>query len=632
MRGGYVGKLLRVNLTNRMVRDEPLPDEATLRKYIGGTGLATKILYDEVPPHIQASDPANRIVFMTGPLTGTPAPSSSNTTIASLHWDLPYASGNCHIHGVFGAYLKFAGYDGIIIEGAASEPVWLAIHDGQATLHDAGQLWGKDIRETQDLVKEELGEPEASVAAIGPAGENLLRGASLRSDYNHTGAKGGIGAVMGSKKLKAVAVYGRKRGIKLADPKALLDVGLEWRHNLMHNCKGPASLLMDGGITTGLSVLGELYMAAVKNLSDPEFGMEYGQALVDLAKTSKVTARPCINCPIGCPYDFVIGDGPYKGYVMSNSGGAENMEGLGGMTGCKGGAALMLTDLCDRLGFDSAEPGIAIALAIEAYQRGSLTKERTGGLELRWGDAETVAVLLRMIVHREGFGAVLAQGVGKTAEYIGGDAAQWAVHVKGVGPNIHDWRVAWQALLGQAVSNAGPVIEGQGVDAFAAEPDLGFQEKTPRFDHEAAPDGVRKTAVKKMWEDCIGTCWFGSEGVVGSTRFEPQAVSAAVGWEFTPEEAALIGERIMQLQRVFNLRRGLKPDMDLDVGPRLLAAPTAGPAKDHPVGPHFRDMVMDYYELLGWDKETGRPTQETLSRVGLEELIPDVWPQKITAR
>ncbi|MFQ6059259.1 MAG: aldehyde ferredoxin oxidoreductase family protein [Anaerolineae bacterium] len=620
MNGGYMGKLLRVDLTEGTVTEEALPGEAILRKCVGCLGLAMKMLNDEVPPEVGPVDPENRLIFMTGPLTGTPAPSSSNFVVASINYDVPYMAGTAHSHGYWGAYLKMAGYDGIVVQGAAKKPVFLWVHDGQAEILPADDIWGKDTHETEDLVKERVGDgQEVSVAAIGPAGENVIHGALIQNDKNHTAAKGGMGAIMGAKKLKAIAVSGR-RGVPMADPAKVLEVTEVWRNNI-YAAESVGKLLSKGGITRVYGYVGQTSMLAGKNLSDPEWGVKYSSNIVEAAKDWRVTPVGCYGCPIACSYRVEITTGPKKGVVATLGGGGENTEGAAAIIGVLDpGTALWLTDLHDRLGFDSSAAGCSLSLAYELYERGIITKEDTGGLELKWGNAEAAVELLNMIIRREGFGAVLADGPKKAAERIGGEAPKYAVHIKGTGYNLHDWRPVWSVLLGQVIAGAGPCWQAPGVDAWATEPDLGYPEFTPGTTAEGKPEQVKKTQMKKLWEDCLGVCWFATWGVPKAIELAPQALGATVGWEdFTSDEAFQVGERVINLERIFALKRGMTPEHDLDISPRLLEAPPSGQAKGKSIEPYLKDMVKEYYRLMGWDEETGKPSKETLSRLGLEE-------------
>jgi len=618
-KGGYMGKILRVDLTNERMKAESLPAESVLRKYVGCFGLGLRILYDELALGVSPLSPENLLVFMTGPLTGTRVPSPNNTTITTLNADTRFTVGRSHSHGWWGPRLKFAGLDGVIIQGAAENPIYLWIHDGKSEIRDANRLWGKDTHETEDLIKEELGEAKASVAAIGPAGENLCCGAGIWNDKNHSFSHSGVGAVMGSKKLKAIAVYGTTE-VPVFDPEKLEEANKKWLDNLFKSTV--SSGLAKGGTPRGefkyprdMSILTAKNMLAV---SPPEFG-------VGMAK-QKITPKPCYGCPIACSYDVEVTTGPYKGFVGTMAGGGENLEGAASIAGVHdAGAVFYLEDLCDRMGFDSSTIGCTIALAIECYEKGLLAKENTEGIELKWGDDKLVAKLFRMAANKEGkLGKLLALGPKRAAETIGGDAPKFAIHIKGSGMNLHDWRATWGIMLGQFVGG-GSGWPAQAADAWAPEPDVGYLDFEEPLNPRLKPIAVYKTGRKKFWDDSNGTCWFATWGVPGVLGFSTAAVNAVTGWDFTPEEALMLSERLVNLERVFNVRRGLTPADDYDVSPRLVEAPPSGKAKGKAMAPYVKGMVMEYYRLSGWDEKTGKPWRTTLERVGLEDEIKDIW-------
>lgn len=277
-----------------------------------------------------------------------------------------------------------------------------------------------------------------------------------------------------------------------------------------------------------------------------------------------------------------------------------------------------MTDLYDRLGFDSAEPGCAIGLAFECYNKGLISKKDTDGLELNWGNWKAAAELLNKMIKREGFGKILAEGPAKAAEIIGGEAPKYALHIKGMGYCLHDWRPLWQKLFNQIIAAAGPVHQGMGLDGLSTEPDLGYPERQKPFFLEGIVDGVRKTQIKKIWVDCLGICSFVGQGVPEFKQFGPESLSCVTGWDFTSSEADLVGERVTNLEKIFSIRRGFTIEDDLNVGTRVIEAPTEGPAEGKTFAPHLRSLLTEYYEAMGWD-EKGVPKKETLKRLDLEE-------------
>lgn len=621
-----MGKLLRVNLGEGTVKATPLPGEEVLRKYVGGIGLGMRILLDETPPGVQATDPEAPFLMMTGPLTGTPAPSSSNLAIVALNYDTPYAVATGHSHGYWAAYLKHAGYDGTIFTGRAESPVYLWIDDGRVEIRDASHLWGQDTRETERLIKRELGgDPDKiSVACIGPAGEAMLHGASVKNDRNHGAAKGSLGAVMGSKRLKAVAVRGTGR-VPLAKPETFVDVTMRWQEAILtdpppgQGAPSVGKLLSEAGIMRGYTYVGEHHMLAGKNLTDPLWGERYARAVVEAAKDFIITPRESYNCSIKCAYDCQVTSGPFKGFTASLCGGGENMEGAAAMIGVEDpGAAVALTDYFDAMGIDSSVAGSLMGMAFELYNKGVLTREETGGLDLTWGNYEAAMTLLDQMCSGKGFGGqVLAKGLKEAARILGRGAETSVIHIRGGGINMHDWRPAWSVLLGQIVAGAGVCWQGPRVDAWTTEPDLGYTEFMPGTVPEGKAEAVAKTQIKKLWEDTLGVCWFACWGVTGSLDYAAESVALATGWEgFDRAEALAVGERCVNLQRLIALKRGFTAADEFDVSPRLLEAPSAGRAAGKSIKPYLEQMVQEYYQHMGWD-QSGRPTAATLERLGL---------------
>ena len=624
IKGGYRGKILRVNLTTAAITVEGLPDERIVRKYIGNFGLGLWYLMKELPDGVRATEPENPLIFLNGPLVGTRVPSPTNCTITTLNADTEFTAGRSHSHGWFGPYLAMAGYDGAIITGASERWVYLWIDDGKVEIRDAQRLRGKDTHETEDLIKEELKAPArsgaaggVSVAAIGPAGENLCAGAAIMNDKNHGFCHSGVGTVMGSKRLKAIAVRGTGE-VPVADAEKLAPIAKEWTRRTgmeglgarMHNAGGPMNDYRAKQVV-GLSAKNWM----VNDL--PGFG-------VGMSK-QKITPKPCYRCTIGCCYDAEPVEGPYKGYVATLSGGGENVEGSSSIVGAGArapGEAWYLTDLNDRLGFETSSVGCSMAVAFEAFEKGLLTTKDTDGLELKWGDVQVIETLVKRIARKEGkFAALLADGPKASAERVGLPDA--GVHIKGSGMNLHDWRRAWGVFLGQVVgggSGWGPA----GADCFAAEPDAGYTTKTDPLSPFGKGQEVAKTGIIKLWNDCYGCCWFASWGITGIMKFSAGAVAAAVGWEdFTAEEALAVGHRVLTLERIFNMKHGLTAEDDINISSRLTdpAPADAGPAAGKSIKPYLEGWVRDYYVELGWDRKTGTPTKTTIKKLGLEEFM-----------
>jgi aldehyde:ferredoxin oxidoreductase len=615
---GYWGKLLRVNLTTGAITTEGLPSEDVLRSYLGCLGLGLRLLYDELPPGYNATDPETPLIFVTGPLTGSRIPCPNNITLVSKHPDTNFTLLRSHTHGWFGPSLRFAGYDGLIVTGRAEKPVYLSVNNDKVEIRDASKIWGRDTHETEDLVKEDIGQPKASVAAIGPAGENMCAGALIENDKNHLMSHGG--AIMGSKNLKAIALYGDKE-VAVFDDKRHMAEAERWLGVLKKTPGSAYYTIRNGAAPRGdyKRVKDVIGICALNQTTTqlPAFG-------VGLAE-SKITVKPCYRCPIGCSYDAEIVKGPHKGYVASLTGGGEAMEGSSAMVGIvDAGDILYLTDLYDRLGIDGSTAGCTIAMAFEAYQRGYITKEDTDGLALNWGDAGVVEKVIKKYCYREGFGDILARGPKGAAEYIGYDAPDFAVHIKGTGMNLHDWRPKWGVLLGQIMGSGAGWPSGA-ADCWRPEPDAGYPEYTNGLDHRGKGEEAAKGAIIKCLDDSLGVCWFASWGVPGILDLSAGAISALTGWELTGKEMWEIGQRVLNLQQAFNVRHGLTPEDDYNVSARVTEAPKDGPAKGISIKPHLRNMINEYYRYLGWDLKTAKPYRSTLKKLGLEDIVKDLW-------
>lgn len=621
MLGGYMGKILEVDLSTGRISEQALPPEAILRKYLGGYGLGLWMLYRKCPPGVSALDADNPMIFLNGPLVATHAPAPNNLTLTFKNASTGFTAGRSHTHGFFGPNLRWADYDGIIVTGKSEKPVYLWINEGRAEIRDASKIWGKDTHETEDLVKEELGQPKASVAAIGPAGENLCAGALIENDKNHSMSHGGTGTIMGSKRLKAIAVYGRRKPIPIANKEMEEAIGKRWRNSVDFGPTSCAAIMKNGGVPRGNYVgIKSRYGLCAKNMLTTILD-GFGDGMAE----QTITPRPCYGCSIGCSYDVEMVYGPYKGYVASLSGGGEGMEGSASMVGVSdAGWTFYLTDLYDRLGLESSTAGCTLSMAFEAYEKGLITKEDTDGLELKWGDAEVVEEMIRKYAARDGFGDILAQGPKGAAEIIGGDAPSFAVHIKGSGMSLHDWRRGWGVLLGQIVGT-GSGWPAPGADITRPDADSGYPERQPPLDPKVKPEEVRKTGIVKFAHDSTGVCWLNTWGHPEGTQLAADMISAVTGWDFTREELLAFGERVINLERAFNVRHGLTPEDDYNVPERIAEGQRDGPFAGIPLKPHLRGMINEYYRLMGWDEKTGKPWRSTLARLDLDEVAKDLW-------
>ena len=613
---GYAGRFLRVDLTEERLSDETF-GEAMLRKYLGGTSLGARILYDEVPPGVDWSDTGNRFIIASGPLGGTRIPGSGSFSVVTKG-ALTGGATSSQANGFFGTYLRFSGYDGIIVQGKAKRWLYLYLHDGTAELRDASHLQGKDSWETEEQVKQELGKQkhELSVFSIGPAGENLVRLAGITGDEGHVAAHNGLGAIMGSKKLKAVAAARSGGGVKIHDAAALSATAREIL-DFIKNDKA-ANHTYTWGTSMGYSGAERGGWLPVKNYTTnlfPEHERFMGR---EIRSRYEIKRNPCWTCQSSHCHIMKVTDGPYAGYVGEEPE-YEQWAAWGAVIGnTEPGAAVMLSNEVDRLGMDTNEAGWLIGLVMECYQKGILTKKDTDGLEMTWGNAEAARAMLRKIALRQGFGDILAEGIMRAARRLGGEVPNMAIHtMKGNTPRGHDHRALWYEMFDTCVSNCGTIEAHR---AFRMD-QLGLPAVTDQFSPEQVSTSVAKTKGAMQFEDSLVTCRFNTNSQLGLMA---KAVSAATGWDFTVEEGMQVGRRAINLMRAFNIRHGLTPELDAP-SLRYGSTPVDGPAKGKSIMPHWDWMRRNYYQLMGWDATTSKPLPETLRALGLEDVGRDLW-------
>ncbi|MFC2018394.1 aldehyde ferredoxin oxidoreductase family protein [Chloroflexota bacterium] len=627
---GYMGKMLRVDLGSERITEESF-DEATARQFIGGTGIGIKYLYDEVPAGVEWSDEDNRMIFATGPLGGTKIAGSGGFSVIAKS-PLTNGAGAGQANGYFGAYLKFAGYDSIIIQGKAKKWAYLYIHEDGVELRDAAHLRDKDTWDTSDLIKGELGQTERgmSVTCIGPAGENLVKYAAIVADKAHVIAHGGLGAVMGSKQLKAIAVARTKGRPVLKDEKRLSDIARQFHYKITH---GPQAKRQ---FRESVYRWGTLF--ALSRYVDTNAGIlpvkNYTTSVYDIAPEDldryrapyirshfKAQRNPCWSCSMNHCHWLTITEGPYKGRVVDEPE-YETLAAFGPLIGVTDVAAtIYLAHLTDSLGFDSCETGWVLALVMECYEKGHITSEDTDGLEMTWGNYEAAGQMIQRIARREGFGDILAEGAMSAARHIGGEAPNFAIGtIKGNTPPTHDHRARWPMLFSTCFSQIG-VDEGYSMLDPA---DLGMSVKPSRRFNTSPEDTVAWNTQCKgadHFEDSLMTCRYTTRA---DLKLEAEALSAATGWDFPAEETMQVGRRIVHLLRAFNVRHGHTAEMDAP-SPRYGSIPVDGPAQGTNIMAHWEDMRRQYYELMGWDTETGKPLPDTLKSYDLEYAIPELW-------
>ncbi|MCL4535306.1 MAG: hypothetical protein M1370_09145 [Bacteroidetes bacterium] len=610
---GYTGKFLRVDLTNERITDETF-DAATLRKWVGGSGIGAKVLYDEVPPGVDWYAPENRMIIASGPLGGTSI-SGGGTYSVITKGPLTNGAVTSQANGFFGAFLRLSGYDGIIIQGAARSWKWLHIHDGTAELKDASPFMGLDTWDMQDAVASSLGKKEIYVSTIGvgPAGENLVKFACVAGDKGHVAGHNGTGAVMGAKKLKLIAAERGKARVALADKDQVAELGKSIMETIRTD---PTNRGYKWGTSMGYAGAERGGWLPIKNYQTSVFAPAPDFLGEKYRAQWNIKRNPCWACPTTHLHMIEITDGPYKGFVGEEPE-YEQWAAWGSVIYNPDPAgALVLSNEVDRLGVENNEAGWVVGFAMECYQRGILTKDDFGGLEPKWGDVEAARAVLRMIAYRRGVGDTLAEGVLRASARLGKEAREIGVYtLKGNSPRGHDHRGRWTEMLDTSVSNTGTIETsppGPGDPGVATDP----------FDPDQVTEQVAVTKGRMIFEDCLGVCRFCTRVPLQNVI---EAVNASTGWDMTYDEAMDVGRRTVNLLRVFNIRHGVSPELDRPSA-RYGSTPVDGAAAGKSIAPHFERMVRNYYELMGWDAQTGKPTPQTLQKYGLEFAAEDLYP------
>ncbi len=600
MSHAYAGKILRVDLTRQRIREEPI-DLGAARAFIGGRGLATKIFCDEVNPKINPLAAGNKLILATGPLTGMSAACGGRFMVVTKG-ALTGAIACSNAGGNFGPEMKFAGYDMIVLEGASKRPVILVIDDGSVELRPAGKLWGKNIHETEDALHEQLG-ADFKCLSIGPAGEKLVRFACIINDKSRAAGRSGVGAVMGSKKLKAIAVRGMG-GLTAARPKAFRAACLDAMAKLE---EGPVTGtgLPRYGSAVLVNVVNEHGLLPTRNFKEGQFESAEQISGETIAERILVRTRACVACPIACGRVTMVRNGKFSGRGEGPE--FETIWAFGADVGVSDLAAVTKANyICNELGMDTISAGATVACTMEMFEKGVLTAKQVGG-KLNFGNGEALVDMVSKIGHRRGFGDVLAEGAAQVSRKFG--RPELFMGVKGQEFPAYDPRGAFGMGLQYATSNRGAChVRGY---MFAPEI-LGNPVKMDPFTAKgkAAMDIALQNTVSAL--DSAGLCLF-----VTFSIGAPELVTmlkTATGFDYDVGELMEAGERIWNLERVFNLRAGFKGKDDT-LPKRLLREPMpAGPAKGKTVP--LGKMLPEYYRLRGWDTQ-GRPTKKKLAALGL---------------
>jgi len=607
-----MGKILRVNLSDHSIKVERLND-ALLEDYIGGKGLGTRILYDELNPEVKGLDPENKLIYMTGPLTGL---ISSKIEIIAKS-PLCLGIGDSNMGGFFGPELKFSGFDGIIFEGKSENPVVLSIIGEDIDLIEAKKLkvWKKSTGRTEKSIRDYYKDPKIRVACIGPAGENQVLFASIMSDKRAAG-RTGMGAVMGSKNLKAVAVKANiKESIGIANPEKFLELFQKYIKNVYKDMVVSAFSQMGtvSGMTLGM-VVGD---TPIKNWAKGTFDVKKIDA--NAFASINIKTPTCYACNVHCHRWIKVGNYEGKGpeYETIAAFGTLLMNG-------ELEPILEANTKCNDLGLDTISCGSVIAWAMEAFEKGLITEEDVG-MDLTWGNMDSVLKLIDMIAKKQDFGAILAEGVMRASKKIGKGSEEFAIHVKGLEMPMHDPRAIngmglqyATELVGARHSTANQIIPMGLVNIPI--PEIGIKKSPNRVKPEGQAEAVIKIQDFNAVASSFITCSFPtSTGKLMKNQVE--IYNVVVGKKLKMDEIMKIGERITNLRRAFNIRCGLTPKDDT-LPKRITSEPlTEGGAKGNTVD--IDQMLKDYYELRDWDPNTGKPSKEKLISLGLKKIAND---------
>ncbi len=614
MARGFAGKMLWVDLSKEELKDEVL-DEELGRQFMGGYGLGARILFSRQKAGVDPLGPDNILGFTTGVLTGTDALGGSRYILVGKS-PLTGGWGDANSGGNVGPYLKFAGYDAVFFTGIAEKPVYLYIDNGKAEIRDAAHLWGKDSFETEDILRGELGK-DVEVACIGPSGEMVSLIAGVMNNKGRTAARSGLGAVMGSKKLKAIALKGSMK-VPVADEKK----ASEMRKRHLAGMDPPPFMKNFG--TPGLFNMScEFDDAPCQNWA--------GTAVVDFPDYKDISAEPliakqerkygCWHCPIACGGHMKAGTGEYQYEAGAHKPEYETLAMFG--SNCLNSnleSIIKINDICNRYGLDTISTGASIAFTIECYENGLITQKDTDGLEMTWGNHRSIVAMTEKLAKREGFGGIIADGVRIAAERIGKGSEKYAMHIGGQEIPAHDSRGGHGFAIGYGAepTPARHTQSGEGPLPRGTVPE--FDRST--FKGRGEPHKIGSSFNQVM--NAAGCCMVVFGDGYGHADWLVEAIGVITGWDFTREELLKTGERIDNMRQAFNVREGVKlpfqfPDRMMGIPPKEVG-PRAGITLD-------RDEVFnEYLTAMDWDIKTGKPSKKKLLELGLEDVAQELWP------
>lgn len=623
---GWMGAILRIDLNAKKARTETF-DLALGEQYPGGRALNGKILWDEVPGGTDALGKDNKLIISGGPLNGTLVPGSQRFTISAKS-PLTGFLGDSNCGSAFGAELKYAGYDAIVLEGESTKPCYLFIDGDKVEIRDAAGIWGKTVGETERAVRREVSDAEVPVLCIGPAGEKLVRFACVIGDLGRAAGRTGMGAVLGSKKVKAIAVRGHK-GVGIANASSLISAVREL-HDVWRGDVAAFEARTKDRPAGGLLRYNKFGLLPTRNFR----GLEYdAQNVASGLAAHLVKPKACFSCPVPCDHVYYVSKGPFSGTLQ---GGLELSQ--LGHYGPEVGVLdpediLAASALSDELGVDVMEMSGIIAYVMECFEKGVLTSDDLSGLKPRWGDADAILQLIEMTSRRQGVGDLFAEGLRRTSQSIGKGSEKFAMHGKGLALTMRDVRGSKAWALGFAVSSRGAdhcrnnppdTDAGPWWDCALDSALRGYQKAADIRSEEGKPRIIKWYEEMRAVENCMEICHstLKTKRNTSMITMAARLYNAVTGLTVSDKELLALGERIVNLERAFNLREGLT-DADDTLPERFLVEPMPnGPAKGQVVD--LRPMVEEYYGLREWDRRSGLPTRDKLKRLGLEPVADEL--------
>jgi aldehyde:ferredoxin oxidoreductase len=620
---GYMGRVLWVDLSQGSIREEAL-DEKITRDFIGGYGLGARIIYSHQQGGIDPLGPENILGILTGPCSGTQAIGGSRFMVMGKS-PLTGTWGDSDCGGYFGPQLKFAGFDGVFFTGISDDPVYLLVENGQAELRDASSLWGVDTRQTEERLKADLGK-KTQIACIGPAGENLSLISGIIHDRGRAAGRSGLGAVMGSKRLKAIAARGDMK-VPIADEARLHTLRQQYLAQLRES--DGVMFMNEYGTPGGLATAVEIGDTPVKNWS--------GVGPIDFPTAEEISDNKviqyqwkryaCFRCPVACGGHMRVADGPYA--AEGHKPEYETLASFGAMTLTDNVEAMIkLNDLCNRAGLDTISTGSTIAFAIECFEKGLITSRDTDGIELRWGETESIVAMTEKMIKREGFGDVLADGVKQAAKRIGRGTQKYAIHFAGQEPGLHDPKF----FPGLAIAyqlDATPGRHGQGGYLLGGRPhewkqSLGLEDLPTgpaKYDYAGKGEVLKRAACMVHFLHASGLCRFTWYFMDPASMWE--FVSAITGWDVDREEAYRTGERIANMRQAFNVREGFNA-LEHPIPPRVTGRPPLAEGPTKGISVDVETLRRDFLAAMEWDPETLRPNARRLNELGLQDVADDL--------